>query len=52
MIRYALSCECGHAFESWFQSSSAYDSQIKRKLVNCPVCDSAKIEKAISFIKD
>ena len=47
MIRYALSCECGHAFESWFQSSSAYDSQIKRKLVNCPVCDSAKIEKAI-----
>ncbi len=47
MIRYALGCECGHAFESWFQSSSAYDSQIKRKLVNCPVCDSAKVEKAI-----
>ena len=47
MIRYALSCECGHAFESWFQSSSAYDSQIKRKLVNCPVCDSARVEKAI-----
>jgi len=47
MIRYALCCECGHAFESWFQSSSAYDSQIKRKLVNCPVCDSAKVEKAI-----
>lgn len=47
MIRYNLRCERGHAFESWFQSSSAYDSQRKRKLVTCPTCDSAKVEKAI-----
>jgi hypothetical protein len=47
MIRYALRCEQGHAFESWFQSSSAFDSQVKRKLVACPVCDSIKVEKAI-----
>ena len=47
MIRYALQCERGHAFESWFQSSSAYDSQVRRKLVNCPACGSAKVEKAI-----
>jgi hypothetical protein len=47
MIRYSLHCERGHAFESWFQSSSAYDSQIKRKLVTCPACGSAKVEKAI-----
>ena len=47
MIRYALRCERGHAFESWFQSSAAYESQRKRKLVTCPVCDSAKVEKAI-----
>jgi hypothetical protein len=47
MIRYHLRCERGHAFESWFQSSSAYDSQVKRKLVNCPSCGSAKVEKAI-----
>jgi len=47
MIRYALRCEQGHAFESWFQSSSAFDSQVKRKLVACPVCDSVKVEKAI-----
>ena len=47
MIRYTLRCEQGHAFESWFQSSSAYESQVKRKLVNCPVCGSAKVEKAI-----
>jgi hypothetical protein len=47
MIRYNLRCERGHAFESWFQSSSAYESQEKRKLVNCPSCGSAKVERAI-----
>ena len=47
MIRYALHCDRNHDFESWFQSSSAYDSQVKRKLVSCPVCGSAKVEKAI-----
>jgi hypothetical protein len=47
MIRYALACEKGHAFESWFQSSAAYDKQVKRGLVTCPVCHSAKVEKTI-----
>ena len=47
MIRYSLHCERGHAFESWFQSSAAYESQEKRKLVNCPICGSAKVERAI-----
>jgi hypothetical protein len=47
MIRYNLRCDHGHAFESWFQSSAAYESQEKRKLVNCPACGSAKVERAI-----
>jgi hypothetical protein len=47
MIRYNLRCERGHAFESWFQSSSAYETQEKRRLVNCPACGSAKVERAI-----
>lgn len=47
MIRYALHCDRGHDFESWFQSSSAYDSQVKRKLVTCPICGSTKVDKAI-----
>ena len=47
MIRYALRCDHDHTFESWFQDSAAYDSQAKRKLVSCPVCDSVKVEKAI-----
>lgn len=47
MIRYNLRCDRGHAFESWFQDSAAYDSQRKRKLVDCPSCGSTKIDKAI-----
>ena len=47
MIRYALACDNGHNFESWFANSSAYDKQSKRGLVTCPVCNSAKVEKAI-----
>ena len=47
MIRYALACEKGHSFESWFQSSAAYDKQAKRALVTCPVCGSTKVEKAL-----
>jgi hypothetical protein len=47
MIRYSLRCERDHTFESWFQDSGAYDSQVRRKLVSCPVCGSAKVEKAI-----
>ena len=47
MIRYSLRCDHGHEFESWFQSSAAYEQQEKRKLVNCPACGSAKVERAI-----
>jgi hypothetical protein len=47
MIRYSLRCERDHSFESWFQDSGAYEQQVRRKLVSCPVCGSAKVEKAI-----
>jgi hypothetical protein len=47
MIRYALICDRGHTFESWFQSSAAYDAQAKRALVTCPHCGSAKVEKSL-----
>ena len=47
MIRYALVCDQQHDFESWFPNSAAYDKQVKRGLVTCPACGSAKVEKAI-----
>jgi len=47
VIRYALSCQKGHAFESWFESSSVFDKQAARGLIECPICGSIKIGKAI-----
>ena len=47
MILYNLVCDRRHEFESWFPNSAAYDKQVKRKLVSCPICGSAKVEKAI-----
>jgi hypothetical protein len=47
MIRYSLICNKKHEFESWFANSAAYDKQVKRKLVTCPICNSAMVEKAI-----
>ena len=40
-------CEHGHQFESWFANSSAYENQAKKRLIACPVCNSAKVEKTI-----
>jgi hypothetical protein len=47
MIHYSLRCEQNHEFDSWFQDSAAFDKQVKRKLVACPICNSVKVEKAI-----
>ena len=47
MIRYALRCTAGHGFEGWFGSSADYDDQAARGLVDCPVCGSAQVSKAI-----
>ncbi len=47
MIRYALVCDKGHGFESWFQNFAAYDKQVKRALVACPLCGSTKVDKAL-----
>lgn len=47
MIRYALRCEHSHEFEGWFGSSSDYDAQAERGLVECPVCGSHAVTKQI-----
>ena len=31
MIKYNLVCECENSFESWFASSSEFDSLLKKK---------------------
>jgi hypothetical protein len=47
MIRYALKCAKGHAFDSWFRDSAAFDTLLKAKQVSCAICGSTKVEKMI-----
>lgn len=47
MIKYALACDHAHEFEGWFGSSSDYDDQAARGLVECPVCGSTGVRKQI-----
>jgi hypothetical protein len=47
MIKYALVCENGHGFESWFSNSESYETQARRGLVDCPHCGSTKVQKAL-----
>ena len=48
MIVFNLICfTCEYEFEGWFDNSSAFESQKKRKLVNCPNCESSKIRKTL-----
>lgn len=47
MIRYALTCDADHPFEAWFGSSSDYDDQAARGLVECPFCGSHAVSKQI-----
>ena len=47
MIRYALHCDHAHPFEAWFGSSSDYDDQAARGLVECPFCGSRGVSKQI-----
>jgi len=47
MIKYALSCDHDHGFEGWFGSSSDYDDQAARGLLECPLCGSRGVRKQI-----
>ncbi|MGB6325594.1 MAG: DUF1178 family protein [Methylocella sp.] len=47
MIKFALLCARGHEFQSWFQSSETFDTQVKSGLVLCPLCQATEVTKAI-----
>ena len=40
-------CECGATFESWFSSSTKFDSLCRKKLVKCIYCESSSVKKTI-----
>ena len=47
MIKYNLICKCGKTFESWFLSSSEFDSLCKKKLIKCIYCESSHVKKSV-----
>ena len=47
MIKYALACEHGHAFEGWFGASVDFERQAGRGLLSCPTCGSKAVAKQI-----
>lgn len=47
MIQFTLKCDKDHRFESWFQSSDAFDKLKAAGMVTCTQCGSARVEKAM-----
>ncbi|CAG4907878.1 DUF1178 family protein [Paraburkholderia gardini] len=40
-----LTCLHGHRFEGWFASADDFESQLSRKLVECPVCGVTEVSR-------
>lgn len=48
MIRYALRCEpAGHDFDGWFRSGADFDRQSALGLLECPLCGTSSVAKAL-----
>ncbi len=47
MIKFALLCEYEHDFEGWFSVGEDFEAQQARGLLECPVCASKAVRKAI-----
>jgi hypothetical protein len=45
---FNLHCEHQHSFEGWFASVEVFEAQLERGEVQCPVCASAKVARALS----
>ncbi len=47
MIHFSLKCAEGHDFDSWFQSSEAFDKLHAAGMVACSVCGSSDVAKSL-----
>ena len=48
MIAYDLHCVNDHSFEGWFEDAKAYQSQKKKGLITCPVCNASAVSRVPS----
>lgn len=47
MIHYSLVCANDHKFDAWFRNADAYETQLKRGIVTCPVCNTDNVGKGL-----
>ena len=47
MIQYSLHCANAHDFDAWFKNAAAFDEQQARGIVQCPICASNAVSKAL-----
>ena len=47
MIKYTLTCNNGHQFESWFSNSDSFEKLKRIGHLECAVCSSKEIEKSL-----
>ena len=47
MIQFTLKCSDDHRFDSWFQSTDAFDKLMASDMITCAVCGSVEVEKAV-----
>ncbi|MEL6767481.1 MAG: DUF1178 family protein [Pseudomonadota bacterium] len=47
MIKFALRCSNGHAFEAWFANNATFDKLKAAGAVSCSVCGDVAVEKAL-----
>ena len=47
MIRYTLKCDAAHEFESWFASGAAFETLRDGGRLECAVCGSASVDRAV-----
>ena len=49
MIVFKLLCNtCSSEFEGWFENSSEFEKQKRKKIINCPSCNSNIVSKALT----
>ena len=48
MIVFDLLCSAGHRFEGWFASAEDFAAQKKHRILECPTCGSAKVDRVPS----
>lgn len=47
MIQFSLKCTNGHGFDSWFKSGAAFEQLQTGRMVECPICGSPEVTKAL-----